>query len=294
MYFARGPGMSTESVTAGREPPPPPGPNGGGNGGGTPARKVARPFLRWIGQHVAGFYAAVGVFLLVGIALIVVCGLLFAKLADEVVEGETHAFDVAVMEWMGSHGDPRVTIAALVVTALGGGLVVWLVVLVSSVFLWVSRHRYSVLLLWVSILGAGVVSSTLKAFFDRPRPDVFEWRVPHAGQASFPSGHSMTAMVAYSTLAFLVARLETSAFLRRVTFFVAFVVIALIGMSRMYLGVHWPSDVIGGFVMGLAWAAFCALGIEALRYFRTRKPGVVDEAEQDLDAERERELGMRT
>ncbi len=255
-------------------PDPPPGP--------------VLALLRWIGRNVRGFYGAVGVFLIVGVVLILIAGFGFAHLAEEVMEGETQAFDHSVMVWMGSHGTPTLTILAQEVTALGSGIVVWMVVLVSSAFLWTSKHRYSVALLWVAMIGSGIISSALKAFYDRPRPDVFPWRVPYAGEASFPSGHSMTAMVGYATLAYLIARLETSKALRRLTFGVAAVVIAAIGLSRMYVGVHWPSDVLGGFAMGLAWSAFVALGIEAIRYFRTRHPAM-EEVEQDLDAEEKRE-----
>lgn len=258
----------------------------------TPARRAAFPVLSWIGRHVRGFYAAVGTFLIALVAVLVLGGVLFAKLADGVMEGETHAFDMAIMQWMGANGSPLLTSAALEVTALGASLVVWMVVMVSSVFLWVSRHRYSVLLLWVSILGAGLVNTALKAFFDRERPDVFPWRTPQAAAESFPSGHSMTSAVAYATLAFLIARLEPAPVMRRLTFLVAGMVIVLIGVSRMYLGVHWPSDVVGGWIMGLAWAAFCGLGIEALRYFRRRNPEMA-EVEQDLNAEPERRAGVR-
>jgi undecaprenyl-diphosphatase len=93
----------------------------------------------------------------------------------------------------------------------------------------------------------------------------------------------MSAMVCYATLAYLVARLEPSLFLRRFTFGVAAVIVVAIGLSRMYLGVHYPTDVLAGFTMGLAWASFCALGIEAVRYFRYRKPDVAVQ-EKDLDA----------
>jgi hypothetical protein len=156
-----------------------------------------------------------------------------------------------------------------------------MVVLLSSIFLWNSRHHYSAALLWIAALGGGLLNSALKVAFDRARPDVFPWRTPHAGLASFPSGHSMSAMVVYGTLAFLVARLAPTRFLRWLTWAVAATVILLIGLSRVYLGVHYPSDVVAGFLVGGIWAIACGMGIEAVRYFRGRRPEVAAE-EEDL------------
>ncbi|HYJ78379.1 MAG TPA: phosphatase PAP2 family protein [Longimicrobiaceae bacterium] len=255
----------------------------GPRGAGEPGRRVLFGVLRWIAGHVRGFYAALGVFLVVALAAILLGVVAFLKLAGWMVEGETLAFDNAVLLWMHERATPKLTDLALNFTALGAGTVVWVVVIVASVFLWVSRHRYSAALLWVSLLGSGLISTTLKASFSRPRPDLFPWRAPYAGESSFPSGHSMTAMVAYTTLAFLIARLEPSRGLKRFTFCVAALIITAVGLSRMYLGVHYPSDVLAGFAVGLAWALFCALAIDALRYFRTRKPEV-EEVEKDLDA----------
>ncbi len=233
----------------------------------------------WLGRHLSGFYTAVGSVLMVGFILAVG---LFALIAQMVTMGMTQPFDDAVLLWMDSHSADWLDIAALEVTALGAAVVVWIVVSIASAFLWVSRHRISVLLLWIAVLGSAAINTGLKAYFSRPRPELFPWRTPHAGQSSFPSGHSMGATVAYVTLAYLIARLEPTSTLRRMTYGIAAVVIVLVGLSRMYLGVHYPSDVLAGFVVGFAWAAFCALTIEAVAYFRRRKPGV-ERAEHDLD-----------
>jgi undecaprenyl-diphosphatase len=251
--------------------------------GGDVAANAKFRLFRWIGDHVRGFHAAVGALLFVGVALILVCVTLFAALADEVMEGDTLPFDRAVLLWMNHHATPQLTGLALDVTALGAGTVVWLVVVIASVFLWSSRHRWSAALLWVSIAGSGLINTIMKLFFHRERPHLFPWRVPYAGLSSFPSGHSMTSMVCYATLAYLIARLVPSAFLRRFTIGVAAVIVVLIGLSRMYLGVHYPTDVAAGFIMGLAWASFCALGLEAIRFFRHRQPEVAAQ-ERDLEA----------
>jgi undecaprenyl-diphosphatase len=266
--------MSTQPSTLERTDP---------RAGKPPARRAMFALFRLVGENIRGFYAAVGVLLVGGLALIVACVTFFALLADEVMEGGTQQFDNAVLLWMNHHASPWLTGLALDVTALGAGTVVWLVVIVASVFLWVSCHRWSAALLWVSILGSGLINTVMKLFFNRPRPHLFPWRVPYAGLSSFPSGHSMTAMVCYATLAFLITRLEPHHFLRRFIVALTALIIVGIGLSRMYLGVHYPTDVLAGFAMGLAWASFCALGIEALRYFRHREPAVAQQ-EKDLDA----------
>jgi undecaprenyl-diphosphatase len=246
-------------------------------------RGVLRPLLRAIGRTVGGFYAAVGTFLVLAMAVMLAGVAGFALLADAVTEGETAAFDRVVLLWLNRHASPELDAFALNVTALGSGVVVGLVVALAGAYLWGSRHRYSAVLLWLALGGSWILSSVLKAFFNRPRPDLFEWRTPHAFQASFPSGHSITAMVGYATLAYLVSRLIPQRPLRWLTIAAAALIVAVVGWSRMYLGVHWPSDVLGGYATGLAWASFCGLGLSAVRYFRHRRPEVAGE-EEDLGA----------
>jgi undecaprenyl-diphosphatase len=246
-----------------------------------PLRDWLFRLLRWIGRHVEGFYGAVGVFLVIGLAVVLLAAVAFAKIAEQVMEGETQAMDESILRMMNDMGSPWLDMVALEVTALGARLVVIMMVLVASAFLWHTRHHYSAALLWVSMMGAGLVNSALKLSFNRPRPDVFPWRTQHVGLASFPSGHAMTAIVVYGTLAFLIARLAPTRLLRRLVWLTAIVVILLIGWSRLYLGVHYPSDVAAGFVLGTGWAVICGLGIEAVRYFRRRRPEVVAE-EKDL------------
>lgn len=247
-----------------------------------PLYNVLYRVLRWIGAHVQGFYKAVGVFLIIGLAVVLVAAAGFAELAERVMAGDTLHADESILRLMEKMGSPFMDSVALEVTALGARVVVWMVVLIASVFMWSSRHHYSAALLWVSMLGAGFVNTALKLSFNRPRPDVFPWRTNHVGLASFPSGHAMTSVVVYGTLAFLISRLAPTRFLKRLTWALAILVILLIGWSRLYLGVHYPSDVLAGFVMGAAWAVICGLGMEAVRYFRTRRPAVVVE-ERDLD-----------
>jgi undecaprenyl-diphosphatase len=243
-------------------------------------RAVHRLF-GWLATHVRSLHAALGIYLAAGFSVLLATAALFTWLADEVGEGATQRFDDAVLLWMHRHASPSLSSAALEVTALGSGLPIAVILLVATAFLWATRHRYSVLLLWVAVAGGEILNTTLKSVFDRPRPRLFPW-LTHASFSSFPSGHAMTAVVVYVTLAYLVARLEPSRRMRRLTFAVTALLVLGIGLSRMYLGVHYPSDVLAGYAAGFAWATFCALGMEAVRHFRARQPEV-HHAERDLD-----------
>lgn len=230
-------------------------------------RPVRNLFL-WIDGHFRSFYAAVGALLTVGLGVCVVSLLVFAGTSLLVSGGAIQRLDEAALLWMYEHSTPLRDDWAMRLTALGSSVVAVMVVLVASAFLWIGGHRWSVALLWVAMLGSGVLSVVLKAAFDRPRPML--WDRVHASEASFPSGHAMSAVVIYGTLAYLIARLESGRAMRRLTFGVAGLIIVIIGVTRLYLGVHYPSDVIAGYAVALGWAATCALGIELINHLRMR------------------------
>lgn len=255
-----------------------------------PARRLGNalyPVLRFIARHVRGFYGAVLTYL--SFAFFVGLGALwgFAALADGVLEGETQRFDEAVLTWVGTHRTDVLDQLALEITALGNTATLSVLVLAVASFLWLTRHRFSVLLLFTALAGGGALNWLLKDLFDRPRPAIIEWGT-HVSSASFPSGHAMSAMIAYATVAYLGGRLEPTRLMRVVTWSFAAALILAIGASRIYLGVHYPSDVLAGFTAGLAWTAFVVSGISALRYFSRRKPDI-EEEERHLHAEEERD-----
>jgi undecaprenyl-diphosphatase len=226
--------------------------------------------------HLNNFRLALGVFLIMGMTLAVLGTWAFVQLAETVREGHSQAFDESVLRWIGQRQVPWVESALVEITMLGTGVVVLMVVGVAGLFLWLTKHRYSTVLLLVATLGGIVINNVMKLYFDRPRPQVFEWGT-HAMSSSFPSGHSMSAVIVYTTVAYLAARLQKQRWARWATMFVALVVIALIGFSRMYLGVHYPSDVAAGAVVGLAWTGFCMATLEAIQKFAVRSRVVREE-----------------
>lgn len=237
--------------------------------------------LRFIGKRAHGFYTTVGIFLLLGAIVAIVGVSLFVNLAEHVREGATQQFDDAVMHWVGEH-PLRGTLEPIMVeiTMLGTGSVVMAVVAVSGLFLWLTRHKHSAALLLVSTGVGLILNNLLKMGFDRDRPQVFEWGT-HAMTSSFPSGHAMSAATVYVTVAYLAARLQRRRRARWATVIVALVLVVLIALSRVYLGVHYPSDVAAGVVLGTAWAGFCMAMLEAIQLFARREATVAQQAQEE-------------
>jgi undecaprenyl-diphosphatase len=241
---------------------------------------MVRRFREWSAAFLGG---TEGVRLLILLLVIVGCGLGFVALADEILEQETQSFDEAVVRAMRRADDPAVPIgpswlrgAALDVTALGGVTVLTLVTLAVCGFLALVGHFRSMLLVLGSTVGGAVLNSTLKALFSRPRPAV----VPHLAEvhsASFPSGHAMLSAIVYLTLGVLMAQLSESRWLKVYVLGVAVLLSFLVGLTRVFLGVHYLTDVLGGWMAGLAWALFIVL---VARAARRRSPGLQEEMRQ--------------
>jgi len=195
----------------------------------------------------------------------------FVELADAVLEGETEAIDRALLLALRSPMDPAEPLGppwlaemARDITALGGVAVLTLLTLLVASFLALRRLWHAVWLLLAAV-GSGVLMSTvLKVVFERPRPDL----VPHGSYvstASFPSGHSMMAAVVYLTLGALLARVEPDRRVKVLVLTAAVVLALLVGVSRVYLGVHWPTDVLAGWTVGGGWAVLFWLVARALQ-----------------------------
>ena len=245
--------------------------------------------IRWTGGHVRGFYAALGVSLLIGQGSVIGALGLFALLVEVVFGGAVQSADEAAVVWAQGLESDLLDAVALVGVGLGSGGAAWIVILLGSIFLWRTGHHYSVYLLWIALGGARVLNTALKGWYDRPRPSLVEGDVEILGRyfsfpasPSFPSGHALTSTVIFFTLAYLIARLEPTRTMRRLTILGATFMVLLVCWSRVYLGVHYPSDVLAGFLAGVMWSTLAVLGIEVVRYFRSRKPEVAVE-EQDLE-----------
>jgi undecaprenyl-diphosphatase len=184
----------------------------------------------------------------------------FFNIAGEIGEGETSSLDRRILLALRNPADPSDPIgsrslqeAMRDVTALGGVTVMILVTLVSVLAFLMHRRRWHAAILTGTVLAAVVSSEGLKHLYGRPRPDL----VPHGSyvySASFPSGHSTLSAATFLTLAMLIASLEPNRGTKAMVFVLAGLLILAIGFSRVYLGVHWPSDVLAGWCLGAAWA----------------------------------------
>jgi len=233
--------------------------------------------LRKIIDHFGG---ASPVILAVGL-LIIASAWFFVELADEVVEGDSRQFDEWVLQSLRDPADPAMprgpTWLKLImadITALGGVAVLCIMTTAVVGYMLMTRKFAAIALILGATIGGVLVGSVLKQQFARPRPSV----VPHLTEVlthSFPSGHSMYSAIVYLTLGALLTRLTPGWREKIYLIVVALGIIFLIGISRIYLGVHYPTDVLAGWTAGLAWALLCWL---VARYLQ-RKGAVEKEDE---------------
>ena len=186
----------------------------------------------------------------------------FALLADEVREGETQKFDSAVLSALREPGNPAEPIgptwfeeAARDVTALGSFSILAPLVLLSALYLVFDGKRRTAGFLLAATISGTMISTGLKMLFDRPRPEFTQ--AARVFTASFPSGHALVSAVVYLSLGALLAEQAETPALRRFYFLVAIAMTFVVGLSRIYLGVHYPTDVLAGWLIGAGWAIGC-------------------------------------
>lgn len=194
----------------------------------------------------------------------------FLELAEEVFEGETHHFD----EWLllslrqpdnpaEPIGPPWLKEVARDVTAMGSPAILSFFTLAVAGYLYLDRKRRLATILLTAVITGMLLTYGLKSLFARPRPEI----VPHLSEVysrSFPSGHSMMSAVVYLTLGMLVATVLEQPRLRAYVIGLAVLLSLAVGITRVYLGVHYPSDVLAGWAAGFAWALGCRLVVRQL------------------------------
>jgi len=199
---------------------------------------------------------------LVAIVLIAALSWGFIELADEVLGGDTQHFDQAVIEALRDPADPRLprgprwlADAARDVTALGSTTVLAITVTVVAGYLAMLRRWRTIAILLAAVISGAILTAMLKQGFGRERPPSGS-ALQGTHSLSFPSGHSLSAALVYLTLGAMLARVMPTRKLHLYFIGIALLITILIGCTRVYLGVHYPTDVLAGWAVGAAWALF--------------------------------------
>ena len=189
----------------------------------------------------------------------------FLKLVSEMREGDTRRADQAILlalrdpnDLSNPIGPEWVETMCRDLTSLGSPAVLTLITIAAVSYLWIDGKRATALFAALSIIGGAVLVSLLKFGFARPRPELVSHLV-NVSSFSFPSGHATMAAVTYLTLGVLLARVQKRRRMKLYVLVIASILVLLVGFTRVYLGVHWPTDVLAGWCIGTAWAAACWL-----------------------------------
>lgn len=195
------------------------------------------------------------------VSVFVTAVLLFAILAVIVGSGVTNALDSSILLAINSLSSPWLNTFFVAFTELGGVIVVWVVAIILVLLFLAKRNYIRALLIAVGIGGVAAMNLLLKSIFERARPDLWDWIVTET-HTSFPSGHATASMA----LALCIVYLLWNTKWRKATIIAASVYLLLIGFSRLYLGVHFPTDILGGWLLGIGWMALVITFVITVNY----------------------------
>ena len=219
--------------------------------------------------RVARLVNTVGLELVAGLAILTGSAWIFGWMVEDLAEGDTKV-DTRLADWLHEHASPDLTTFFEAVTRLGNVSTLLVVVLLTSAVLWRKGWIAELQLLVLAGVGAEIITVGLKHGFQRDRP-FFSDPLATESSYSFPSGHASVSLAVYGTLGFIAARHLGS---RRAQFAVlagTTVLVLLIGFSRLYLGVHFLSDVIAGYSLGIAWVALCVVLLQLRLRLKERR-----------------------
>lgn len=206
-----------------------------------------------------------------GFSISVLLLAIFAKLSEDLLYNELGTFDRVIGEFIRGFATPSLTRIAIIITNLGSAYIeIGLMLVVGAFLLFRLKHTWETVLLAISLSGAWLLNTILKELFHRARPDIVQ--LVKAGGYSFPSGHATVAAAFYAVIGYLlwlnlINRSKPSWYIVVFTF----ALIIAIGISRIYLGVHFASDVIAGYAAGGVWAIACIVGLKEIRNYKSKK-----------------------
>jgi undecaprenyl-diphosphatase len=216
-------------------------------------------YLRRVIKFFGSLRLALGSVLFFGMTLAIAALFFFGWLADEMLEGDTKHFDDTIRAFVHEFAAPALTKTMQLASFLGSTLFLIVFGLLVLVGLFWRKHRRGAILFAITTIGASALLVTLKLAFRRARPEPFFDTILPASY-SFPSGHSLASFCFYGALAAILTARVKNVWLKTIIWTAAAILIALIGISRIYLGVHYPSDVVAGFVVGLIWVITIEIG----------------------------------
>jgi undecaprenyl-diphosphatase len=230
----------------------------------------------WVVRHSApiGSYASILLVIAVGGLAAIGAGYLFVELAEQVrltTSAVNHA-DQAIHAWVGHERQAAMTALLITATTTGGPVGGAVIVAVVAAALLVKKERASAIFLVVTAGAGAPLNMALKLIFARARPDLTSALVA-ARSYSFPSGHAMESFIVFGALAYIALRQRWSWAARSAALAMALMVVVLVGVSRVYLGVHWASDIAGGWSAGSVWLASAVMAFEMLLRIRQRRRG---------------------
>lgn len=203
--------------------------------------------------------------LLSGLGIASLCIWLFSELAEEVLDNEMKSFDNGIVNFFKGIENSRLDAIYILITEMGS---VWFLTTMSVILIvllwWKAKDKWGILFFVIAIAGSGLLTWLLKQFYQRGRPSINE-SIDAIG-FSFPSGHSMGALVFYGFIGYFVVRSMQKRAVKVVSLIVLSILIVLIGTSRIYLGAHYPSDIIAGFIAGTIWLILCFLALEWVQW----------------------------
>ncbi len=223
------------------------------------------PYMLTLWRRAISWLGGIDLAILLAVLVVVAGALAFLQLAGAVNGGGTQRLDERIVRSLREPDSPSTPLGPAWLaevgrdlTALGGVACLSLLSAAVAGFLLLCRKHHALALLLLAVGGGLLLSTLLKRIIDRPRPSVVP-HLSHVGSSSFPSGHSMLSAIVYLTLGSLLVRLVQPRRLKVYLLGVALLLTFLVGLSRIYLGVHYPTDVLAGWAAGLAWAVLCWL-----------------------------------
>ena len=214
-------------------------------------RKLAKFWLRKVHRPLVSLVATIGI---VGLVFCLVIIYLLAELSQKVLARQAFDFDKAILLWIHQFANPTLDQIMLNVTRLGNPSTVLFIMVASLGILWRQGYIQEAKIFFLDCLGIAILSYGLKLAFNKPRPQLWNLLISET-TSSYPSGHAIISIGLYGFLAYLLGTHYPQ--YAKVFNGIAIILIVAIGLSRLYLGVHWPTDVIAGYGVGFLWTISC-------------------------------------